>query len=358
MPGTHFAARWEDELNRRTVPYLKRRGWRPRTISYIGYGSPRWIRVLARVVLGRHGDAERAVDQARNLYEVAEAAILHRGWRSFFSAPAAYLPVEVELYGARYSARTDRNGYLDLTIPGLELDPGWHQVIIHAKAAKPVSARIHVIGDDARFGIVSDIDDTVMVTSVPRPMIAVWNTFIRHGWARKVVPGMAELYAELQREYPHAPVFYLSTGAWNIMPTLFQVLRTNRFPRGAMLMTDWGPTNTGWFRSGRQHKHYSLRRLQAEFPHIRWYLFGDDGQHDPQIYREFADEFPHHTAAIAIRELSPGEQVLSHGSLTAPIDSRFVPSNPEITEVTGADGHQIAKKLLPKIPKINQLPRP
>ena len=79
-----------------------------------------------------------------------------------------------------------------------------------------------------------------------------------------------------------------------------------------MLLTDWGPTNTGWFRSGQEHKHAQLHRLARELPHVRWLLVGDDGQHDPKIYTEFTVRRPDRVRGIAIRELSAGEQVLSH----------------------------------------------
>ena len=77
-------------------------------------------------------------------------------------------------------------------------------------------------------------------------------------------------------------------------------------------MTDWGPTNTGWFRSGQEHKHAQLHRLARELPHVKWLLVGDDGQHDPKIYTEFTGRRPDRVRGIAIRELSPSEQVLSH----------------------------------------------
>ena len=83
-----------------------------------------------------------------------------------------------------------------------------------------------------------------------------------------------------------------------------------------MLMTDWGPTNTGWFRSGQEHKRTQLRRLAIEFPDIKWFLVGDDGQHDPMIYREMAREHPKHVRAVLIRELNPVEQFLSHGTVS------------------------------------------
>ena len=106
---------------------------------------------------------------------------------------------------------------------------------------------------------------------------------------------------------------YVSTGAWNTAPTLTRFLRRHGYPPGPLLLTDWGPTNTGWFRSGQDHKRACLHRLANEFPHIRWVLVGDDGQHDPKIYGDFVEQRPDTVAAIAIRELTPSEQVLSHG---------------------------------------------
>ena len=79
-------------------------------------------------------------------------------------------------------------------------------------------------------------------------------------------------------------------------------------------MTDWGPTPDGWFRSGRLHKRTQLARLMDDLPGVRWVLVGDDGQHDPQLYREAAADRPGRVLAIAIRRLSPTEQVLTHGS--------------------------------------------
>ena len=114
-----------------------------------------------------------------------------------------------------------------------------------------------------------------------------------------------------------------------------------RLSRGPLLLTDWGPTHTGWFRSGREHKHLALRRLAIELPNVRWLLVGDDGQHDPQIYAEFARDEPDHVAAVAIRQLTVAQQVLSGG--TPDGDSRQVPSS--IVTVSAPDGYGLAAAL-------------
>ncbi len=66
------------------------------------------------------------------------------------------------------------------------------------------------------MGLLSDIDDTVVVTRLPRPLVAAWNSFVLDERARVPVNGMAELYRQVVAENPGGPVVYLSTGAWNV----------------------------------------------------------------------------------------------------------------------------------------------
>ncbi len=313
MARPHAAALVEDAFHRRTSAVLRARGWRPRMISYTGYGSPDFVRVLGRVVLSRNHDEPIAADARASLRELYGAEEEQRGWRVFITAPAMGLPVTVSVGERQVRTRSDRSGYVDVVVRSPGLEPGWHDVTLSAEGAEPVRGSVRVIGADVTFGLVSDIDDTVMITALPRPLIAAWNTFVRHEQARHIVPGMAPLYRTLLDERPGSPIFYLSTGAWNTAPTLTRFLKRHGYPAGPLLMTDWGPTNSGWFRSGQEHKRAALHRLAREFPHIRWILVGDDGQHDPRIYGDFARDRPDLVEAIAIRELTPAEQVLSHG---------------------------------------------
>jgi len=179
-------------------------------------------------------------------------------------------------------------------------------------------------------------------------MIAAWNTFVREEGTRQAVPGMATLYRRIADRHPGIPFVYLSTGSWNIAPNLHRFLVRQGFPTGPMLLTDWGPTNTGWFRSGQQHKRSSLRRLARDFPHIQWLLIGDDGQHDPKLYAEFASTRPESVRAIAIRQLSVGEQVLSHGLPVA--NDELVPAPTEdltVPVVRAPDGYGLGRALGP-----------
>lgn len=324
MARPHPASRAEDALNAVVARGLSRRGWTRRVMPYVGYGAPSFARVLGRIVLSRNGqDTQEPVDSSR------------RGFWVFFSAPVPDVPVTVTLGQAQVATRTDRGGYLDVELTDHGLPPGWHEATI---TAGPVhaTASVHVISPDARFGIVSDIDDTCLVTTLPRPMIAAWNTFVLEETARRVVPGMPAMYRSLLAHHPDAPIIYLSTGAWNTQPVLQRFLRRHGFPDGALLLTDWGPTQDAAFRSGPQHKHDELRRLARELPDIKWLLVGDDGQHDPRIYEEFALEAPDHVDGIAIRKLTVAQQMLAHGH---PLSKDDVTGRPvKLMVFEGSDG--------------------
>jgi phosphatidate phosphatase APP1 len=246
-----------------------------------------------------------------------------RGWRYFVTAPAHGEWVQIQVGGRVVAVQTDRSGYLDTKVE-IALEPGWHEVTMQSTSGAVAVGQVVVVAPGRRLGVVSDIDDTVMVTSVPRVFLAAWNTFVRHTSTRVAVPGMAELYRALAEGSPGTPFIYLSTGAWNTAATLRRFLHRHGFPPGPLLLTDWGPTQTGWFRSGPEHKHTALDRLIAEFPDIHWLLIGDDGQHDPDIYARTARRHPDQVVAVAIRQLTATQQVLSHGVLSVPMtnDSR------------------------------------
>ena len=104
--------------------------------------------------------------------------------------------------------------------------------------------------------------------------IAAWNSFVRDEANRQSIPGMARLYRRFLDAHPGAPLVYLSTGAWNTFEFLQRFLRRHAYPKGPLLLTDWGPTNAGWFRSGADHKRLALRELARDFPDIKWVLIG------------------------------------------------------------------------------------
>jgi phosphatidate phosphatase APP1 len=302
-----LAHQLSDAVNTVRIRLAKRWKFVPQTIAYQGYGSTSLVRVLGRVLLTQKPlPGSKAEHAAQNGNQNV------RGWRAFTSVPLQYTDVEITIGDVVTHVKADRGGLIDTEVD-VKLPPGWHTAVLRAEGTEPVEARIRVIAPDMKFGIVSDIDDTVMVTALPRPFLALWNTFVLSERARMATPGMAVLLDRLTVEHPDAPVIYLSTGPWNAAPTLARFLNRNMYPSGALLLTDWGLTQDRWFRSGQEHKRQNLDRLAKEFPDMRWLLIGDNGQHDEAIYSNFAQDNPDKVAAIAIRQLSVSESVFAGG---------------------------------------------
>lgn len=302
-----IAARLELFLDRRMETVFRRAGWQERVIPYTAYGDDGFARVLGRVVLTPRFSQTQ-------LGQATEEFLRQRGFRNFITAACVHVRYTITLGDAVVTGSNDRGGYVDHRVRGHGLPAGWHEARVETSGGGSAMVPVLIVDHDQEFGIVSDIDDTVLSTSLPRPLIAAWNSFVRSEGARQAIPGMAVFYRDVLDRHPDAPIIYLSTGAWNTHGFLTRFLERHRYPAGPMLLTDWGPTNTGWFRSGQEHKRNSLLQLSVDFPRIKWLLVGDDGQHDPEVYGDFAQTNPDRVTAIAIRQLTTTEQLLSHGT--------------------------------------------
>lgn len=343
----------EDGWHQFRLGLARRRGLNVTMLSMTGYGCRRWVRVFSRVVMAPDSDFENG----RRVAQVIADGV--RGWRNFISAPVPFAEITVEIADKEFHVVADRGGIVDAVIE-TDIQPGWQQVVLRAPGSEATTAEVHIIDDATVTGVVCDIDDTVVVTTLPRPLLAAWNSFVLDEHARTPTPGMAVMMERLMVNFPGSPVIYISTGAWNVAQTLTRFLTRNLYPRGPLLLTDWGPTADRWFRSGKQHKEEQLERLAQDFPEMSWVLIGDDGQHDPGIYADFVRRHPEHVTAVIIRELTyseamlaggraegpEGNDLLNYGDPTEPYDAVQLAGERRIPWIYGPDGKDIASKLV------------
>jgi phosphatidate phosphatase APP1 len=269
----------------------RRRGWTTAALGYPGYAAQGRARVRGRLLMAPAGTDPNA---RRDI----------PGWRRLLTLEQPHGEIDVTVGETRVRARADEAGLIDLTVPA-DLAPGPAAALLHVEDRRPVPAPLHVASPDARRGVVCDIDDTVWITGIAHPLRAAWRTFAGNGSTRRPVAGMSTLLGRLVEGTPHAPVVYVSNGPWNLAGPITDFLARHGFPAGALLLTDWGITPQAWFRSGRAHKRGALERLAEDLPGVQWVLVGDDGEHDPEIYRDFARSHPEQVAAIALRTVAP-----------------------------------------------------
>lgn len=209
-----------------------------------------------------------------------------------------------------WSVRADDDGYWELVSnQPLSLPPGWHPI----EAVPAASSEAWLLIPDPRntFGIISDIDDTIMVSEVLRTRMLLRNSLFVPGEKRTAVEGMAPLYRRLlqQNAAPEAsPVFYVSSSPRQLTDNLRLFLRTNGYPRGVLQLKEIGSERSD---SLRDHAAYKMRRIEtifAAYPETRFALFGDDGERDPEIFSALQAKYPAQIAEVWIRRVHTGDK--------------------------------------------------
>ncbi len=149
-------------------------------------GTPGWVRVIARA-LYKTVNLERLLQVVDGTQDTANPM---RGWRSFTATAMSDAPVTIVIDGTKHEAYTDRGGVLDVKL-SIDLEPGIHEVIMYVPGSRAVATSVYIVPESQKLGVIMDVDDTVMVTMLPRPMVAAWNSFILDEHARIPTPGMA-----------------------------------------------------------------------------------------------------------------------------------------------------------------------
>jgi phosphatidate phosphatase APP1 len=326
-------------------------GWFPKVEPYIGYGTQEFSRLICRTTYAPH-DVRRGR--------------LVRGIRAALMVPATGVPVKItidgiplkivqvgrdEVYDPVDSGRdqsgdfvaSDVHGYLDL-LAMQRLAPGIHNVSYRVAHRRPVFAPLHIVPDSARIGIISDVDDTIIVTQIPSPLRATVNMMFRSPRSRHAVHGMSRFYNGLHAILPDTPFFYLSTSPWNVEAGFRHILRAKGFPQGPLLLRDLDPRAGTFIPSGVEHKLEFAKQLMSDFPDMKFILIGDDGQKDPTTFAEIVSRFPGRVLAIGIRQLSSTESFIRNGiPIVNPVPQTDVPV------FYGHTGEELGRTMLPFI---------
>jgi phosphatidate phosphatase APP1 len=201
------------------------------------------------------------------------------------------------LRAGRMQAVSDREGYFRIECKG-SFRPGWNEVelqLLHPAPAQ-ATARALVPDTQAKFGLISDIDDTVVTSNVTSKTRMILTAALTNARTRKPFKGVAAFYRAL-----HAgvnPVFYVSKSPWNLYAPIVEYLAVQRLPEGPVMLRDFG------FRTDKEHKRKAIEEILTTYPKLAFVLSGDSGEHDPEIYADIMRRFPAQVRAIYIRSVN------------------------------------------------------
>lgn len=289
----HLDAMW------RRVDTRLGRGLPRHLAAYRGYADALGVELIGRVLAEKPGGGP--------LEDAGWWDNLLDTYRRFESDEVPDVPLRVQYRGGALDLRSDHEGYWHAVFdsPGAMSELLWDNAVVSlADGGLLTPQPVLQVGASARFGVISDIDDTILHSGVTDWKTAAQLTFLHNARTRKPLAGVAALYRALQGT--HNPIFYVSSSPWNLYDLLEDFMELNGIPLGPIHLRDLG-TDAGKFikSAGHGHKLERAIHLIERFPQLRWVLLGDSGQADAELYAEAARTYPQRIAAIYIRDVDP-----------------------------------------------------
>jgi phosphatidate phosphatase APP1 len=278
-------------------------------VPYRTYGTPTNVYVRGRVLEDKKiavaTDTDKLLTNLLNMYKRFETD----------EVPGA--TVQLQLPDEKQQAITDKEGYF--VFNHTPANPLITQELYHNFPLEllyppgngiTVDAEMMIPPADAEYGIISDIDDTI-IRSNATSLMAMGRTVLM-GNARTRLPfaGVSAFYKALQlgrNGKRNNPFFYVSSSPWNLYDLLVDFMDHNEIPAGPLLLRDFGIQSDS-FTSGDylSHKFKEIAQILDTYPHLNFVLAGDSGEQDPPIYYEIVKKYPGRIICIYIRDVTAG----------------------------------------------------
>lgn len=281
-----------------------------RIVPFYGFGSENYVflkgRVLEKEKMQEGGNGESTLQHLKDTY------------RRYESDEIPGIKLEAEFAGKRKELTTDSEGFFEVELK-------FDKKIDYAKAGQKIKLRlleqktendneeaegfIFVPGDKAEFGVISDIDDTVLVSHVGQFFESLRLKLMDDATQRHPFSGIAAFLQALKKGSDGKgdnPLFYVSGSEWNLYDVLINFLRYHDIPQGPLLLRDKGTRlDSGSLEtSQREYKQEKIRHILETYPNLKFICIGDSGEHDPETYKKIQEQYPGQLIGVYIRDVT------------------------------------------------------
>ena len=283
-------------------------------VTYRSYGTLNRLYIKGRVL------EDKGIDSATDKDTIFNNLV--NMYHRFQSDEIPGACLKVHFQNQDHTVVTDEEGYFMLNLAPdtpIQWEDMWHEIDIELTEA-PVpftpglksTAEVLVPPLDAEYGIISDIDDTIIKTSATDILAMSRKVFLHNARTRLPFAGVSEFYKALQlgrNGKRNNPFFYVSSSPWNMYDLLKDFLDLNKIPEGPLLLRDFGLQDNKFISSGHMgHKFKEIENILLTYPLLNFVLIGDSGQEDPKIYHEVVKKYPGRILAIYIRDVQLAER--------------------------------------------------
>jgi phosphatidate phosphatase APP1 len=285
-------------------------------LPYYGFGNNDRVIFRGRVVV------DNGYEKYRNKSGLVPELIGF--WKRFSVKPASDIAVEISFESKTQTVKTDEYGTFKVVFdPGDIQDDKWlvAQASIYLDNDQVIIANLNSINDVSgnEFGIISDIDDTILISNATKKLRLIYLTVFKKPSERHAFDGVAELYSALVQgpnNNASNPIFYVSSSHWNLFDLLTEFMEVNKLPKGPLLLKKVrGIRYTITSAGNHDHKKLKILEVLETYPKLQFVLIGDSGQRDAAIYASIAKSHPNQIRAILLRDVTDYEDEIVTSSI-------------------------------------------
>lgn len=223
---------------------------------------------------------------------------------------------------------SDSEGYITLQHPhyqnfAKEEATKWipcHYQLLSEGEIYSVTDEVMLPSKNASYGIISDIDETVISTGLESKFKwrVLASTFLKKSEDRTPINHANTFYQILQKGdngERDNPFFYISNSPWNLHEYLQEFLIHHDFPKGSLILRDIGFRNRKAKAFIEDNKFVKIAQILRSYPNMEFILIGDAVEIDTDIYIEIARQFPNQVKTIFIHPAKEGDKIERVSSL-------------------------------------------
>ncbi|HMF72097.1 MAG TPA: phosphatase domain-containing protein [Flavitalea sp.] len=274
---------------------------------YKGFGHEKNLNISGHVfAVSSHPTTRYYKSLFRNIFHL---------FKLFFVKPVPGASVVLYWNNQQINASTEKDGYFKFEwMSETSVPAGLHEVTVDCvnKSGEIVATGKgqFFVPHITQLGIISDIDDTFLVSHSATIFRRLWTLFTNSAQSRKAFEGVREHYRLLEyagtKDDTPNPIFYVSSSEWNLYDYLNEFVRIQKLPAGIFLLSQlkrwYQLVKTG--KTKHEGKFVRVIRIMEAFPNQQFILLGDNSQKDPEIYHSIVEHFPGRIYAVYIRKVS------------------------------------------------------
>ncbi len=261
---------------------------KPHITLYNAYSNANKTYINGRLIEDRVPTADNNNSTFRNIINKSKL---------LFNSELKDTDVYVLNNGKTFKSRSDNEGYFNFNINSNA------DILVLYTNKEQEGVELEVVKfNNPKVGVISDFDDTLIISNVPHKLKLISNTITKNYKQRVLVKKTAKKIKNILKKHPKAPFIIVSGSPYQLYNPVKNFLNYHNFPKPIILLKRIHGDNkesNDQFR----YKVAKIEQIFKQFPTTKWYMFGDSGEKDAEVYKFFKAKYPNRVVSFEIRKV-------------------------------------------------------